>query len=66
MFKLRDIPSQMQPIKFDGLEDIKDLAHYTESGVWMGLAPSTKLKAVKFWISKKICKNAACDLTELS
>jgi hypothetical protein len=34
--------------------------------VQMGLARTKKLKAVKFWISKKLRENAACDLTELN
>jgi hypothetical protein len=32
----------------------------------MGLARTKKLKAVKFWISKKTRENAACDLTKLT
>ena len=83
MCGLRDIPSQTRLITFEGLEDIEDLAHYTDSEldtmadrnskrspvptrVQMGLARTKKLKAVKFWISKKIRENAACDLTELT
>jgi len=83
MCGLRDIPSQTQLITFEGLEDIEDLAHYTDSEldtmadrnskrspvptrVQMGFARTKKLKAVKFWISKKIRENAACDLTKLT
>ena len=32
--------------------------------IQMGLARTKKLKAVKFWISKKLRENAPCDLTE--
>ena len=80
---LRDVPSQMQLIEFEGLENIEDLAHYTDgeldmmtdhnskhslaaTRVQMGLSRTKKLKAVKFWISKKLRENAACDLTELT
>ena len=34
--------------------------------VQMGLARTKKLKAVKFWITKKLRENAPCDLTELN
>lgn len=80
---LRDIPSQTRLIDFEGLENIEDLAHYTDgeldtmadrnskrspaaTRIQMGLARTKKLKAVKFWISKKLRENAACDLTELN
>lgn len=83
MCGLRDIPSQTRLITFEGLEDIEDLAHYTDSEldtmadrnskrspaatrVQMGLARTKKLKAIKFWVSKKLWENAACDLTELT
>ena len=34
--------------------------------VQMGLAHTKKLKAVQFWISKKLRENAACDFIELT
>ena len=80
---LRDIPSQTRLIEYEGLENIEDLANYTDmeldtmadrnskrspvqTRVQMGLARTKRLKAVKFWINKKIRENAACDLTELT
>ena len=80
---LRDIPSQTRLIEFEGLEEIEELANYTDAEldtmadrnskrspaatrVQMGLARTKKLKAVKFWINKKLRENAACDLTELT
>ncbi len=82
MCGLRDIPSQRQLIEFEGLESIEDLAFDNDSeldtiavcnskrsaeATWvqMGLACTTN-KAVKFWISKKLRDNAACDLMELT
>jgi hypothetical protein len=83
MCGLRDIPSQTRLIEFEGLEDINELANYTESEldamadrnskrspattrVQMGLARTKKLKAVKFWITKKLREDAPCDLVELN
>ncbi|KAI2501857.1 Reverse transcriptase (RNA-dependent DNA polymerase) [Fragilaria crotonensis] len=34
--------------------------------VLMGLARTKKLKAVKFWVNKKLREDAPCDLTELN
>ena len=68
---LRDIPSQTRLIEFEGLEEIEELANYTDAEldtmadrnskrspattrVQMGLARTKKLKAVKFWINKKL------------
>ena len=83
MCGLRDIPSQTRLIDHEGLENIEELANYTDTEldtmadrnskrspaptrVQMGLARTKKLKAVKFWISKKLRENAPCDLTELT
>jgi hypothetical protein len=80
---LRDIPSQTRLIEFEGLEEIEELANYTDAEldtmadrnskrspaatrVQMDLARTKKLKAVKFWINKKLRENAPCDLTELT
>ena len=83
MCGLRDIPSQTRLIDHEGLENIEELANYTDAEldtmadrnskrspaptrVQMGLARTKKLKAVKFWITKKLRENAPCDLTELT
>ncbi|KAI2490039.1 hypothetical protein MHU86_24554 [Fragilaria crotonensis] len=83
MCGLRDIPSQTRLIEFEGLEDINELANYTDSEldamadrnskrspaptrVQMGLSRTKKLKAVKFWITKKLREDAPCDLVELT
>jgi hypothetical protein len=80
---LRDIPSQTRLIEFEGLENIEDLANYTDAEldtmadrnskrsppatrVQMGLARTKALKAVTFWVRKKLRENAPCDLTELT
>ena len=83
MCGLRDIPSQTRLIDHEGLENIEELANYTDAEldtmadrnskrspaptrVQMGLARTKKLKAVKFWITKKLRENVPCDLTELT
>jgi hypothetical protein len=83
MCGLRDIPSQTRLIEYEGLEDISELANYTDgeldamadrnskrsptpTRVQMGLARTKKLKAIKFWITKKLRENAPCDLVELN
>ena len=80
---LRDIPSQTRLIEYEGLENVEDLANYTDAEldtmadrnskrnptttrVQMGLARTKALKAVTFWVRKKLRENAPCDLTELT
>ena len=79
---LRDVPSQTRLIEYEGLENVEELANYTDSEldaianrnakrspagtrVLMGLARTKKLKAVKFWVNKKLREDAPCDLMEL-
>jgi hypothetical protein len=52
--------------KLDTMADCNSKRSSAPTRVQMGLAHTKKLKAVNFWIRKKLCENAPCDLTELT
>ena len=52
--------------ELDTMADRNSKRSPANTRVQMGLARTKKLKAVKFWITKKLRENAPCDLTELN
>ncbi len=52
--------------ELDAMADRNSKRSPAPTRVQMGLARTKKLKAVKFWISKKLRENAPCDLVELT
>ncbi len=52
--------------ELDSMADRNSKRSPATASVLMGLARTKKLKAVKFWFSKKLCEDAPCDLIELT
>ena len=52
--------------ELDAMADRNSKRSPAPTRVQMGLARTKKLKAVKFWINKKLREDAPCDLTELT
>lgn len=70
MCGLRDIPSQTRLIGYEGLESVEELANRILNWIpWPSAilsSPATTrvlmLKAIKFWVNKKLQEDAPCDL----
>jgi hypothetical protein len=52
--------------ELDSMADRNSKRSPAATRVLMGLARTKKLKAVKFWVNKKLREDAPCDLTELN
>jgi hypothetical protein len=52
--------------ELDSMADRNSKRSPAPTRVQMGLARTKKLKAVKFWVNKKLRENVPCDLTELT